>query len=642
MHLQSDIRHDDVNLDTTKWKLPENAIARLGTGRIKQFAISPDKKYIAVATLIGTWVYERSTLIPIRLFDSERGFVTTLDFSPNSQWLVTGDADGTIKVWDHHHGICISRIELPQAISTIVFSGNGQHIASPVTTTDIIDIFHVETGELIYHLSTNPDTKEKWRGPPHSICYSDDGQLLACANTIDAEGTIDFISIWQVETSECIAYFYGHTDLVHALDFSPCGRLLASCDTSGTLREWEVDTGNQVQVFSEYSETHWIIPSYSTTGALRIAAVGKNETTDTIVLDLELCEKLKTFKQPMKPVNYNIQFAKGTTLAFSYAAQINVWDMDTPDSIDVISTDISLPRTVAFSPDGQKLIGVGSGPATYWTLDSKKFPTRLILRTVTQTPISTQTLINSVRISKQEDIVALSTARNMLYLWDIKTYQTIYPTDVHQKSLPLAAYYGEPGGELDSRLHVWDINGKQHTIHGHSKTEAYVLEAVLSSTGKKWASGHDDGMLYVWDREENCKKFSGHTTSICALAFSPNEKYMASASTDGIAKIWDILSGETLASLTATQLDVDVYKGDDLQKQILEKQQREMSKQGEPIPCHQIREIAFSPCGTLIAAGLHGEIRLWDAITYNIHTAILLPQGCQYPYAIAFSPWDGI
>lgn len=633
LRLQINIPHVDIKANVTKWALPEGAIARLGKGGINQLAISPDRKYIAVATFIGTWVYERSTLVPIKLLDTERGMITTLDFSPNSQWLVTGNADGTIKVWDHHHGICISRIEYPQSISKIVFSGNGQRIASSVTTTDIIDIFHAETGEQISRLSAVPDTKVKWRGVPRPICYSNDGQLLACANPIDAEGTTDFISVWQVETNECIAYFNGHTALVHALDFSPCGRLLATCDTSGILREWEVDTGNQVRVFSRYSETHWIIPSYSPTGVLRIAAVGK---TDTIVLDLERYEKLKTFKQPVN--RRSIQFAKGTTLAFSNAAIINVWNVDTPDTVATISMDSSLPRKLAFSPDGQKLLGVGVGPATYWDLDSNKLPTRLIFRTATLTPRSTQTLISAVHISKQGDIVALSTARNMLYLWDLKRFQTIYPTNVHNKSIPLASFYGEQGGELDSRLHVWDVKGNHHTINGHSKSEAYVIEAVFSPTGEKWASGHDDGMLYVWDRQENCKEFTGHIASIVALAFSPDEKYMASTSTDGIARIWDIVSGETLALLTGTQLDVDIYNGDDLQKQTLETQQRERSKQGEPTLCHEIRKIAFSPCGTLIAGGLEGEIRLWDAVTYNIHTAILLPQGCQHPYAIAFSP----
>ena len=52
----------------------------------------------------------------------------------------------------------------------------------------------------------------------------------------------------------------------------------------------------------------------------------------------------------------------------------------------------------------------------------------------------------------------------------------------------------------------------------------------------------------------------------------------------------------------------------------------------------EIKAIAFSPCGTVIAGGLWREIRLWDATTYQIRMAIFQPLGCQKPFALTFSP----
>ena len=126
----------DRNNDVTTWALPAGTIARFGRGCVNALAISPDRKYLAVGTGIGVWVYDRSTLAPLALWDTERGLISNLDFSPNGKWLATSNADGIAKVWDLHRGICISRMERPQGknskgregISRIVFSGDSQYL----------------------------------------------------------------------------------------------------------------------------------------------------------------------------------------------------------------------------------------------------------------------------------------------------------------------------------------------------------------------------------------------------------------------------------------------------------------------------------------------------------------------------------
>lgn len=102
--------------------------------------------------------YERSTLVPLALWDTERRLISTLDFSPNAKWLATGNVDGIAKVWDLHRGICISRIERPQGknskwregISQIVFSSDSQYIASSARSTGVVYLWRAETGEQIF------------------------------------------------------------------------------------------------------------------------------------------------------------------------------------------------------------------------------------------------------------------------------------------------------------------------------------------------------------------------------------------------------------------------------------------------------------------------------------------------------------
>lgn len=85
--------------DETTWELPEGAIARLGRGVIRDIAISSEKRIFAVATHIGTWVYELDTMQPIALLDTERGMVSKVALSEDGQWIATSNWDCIIQIY---------------------------------------------------------------------------------------------------------------------------------------------------------------------------------------------------------------------------------------------------------------------------------------------------------------------------------------------------------------------------------------------------------------------------------------------------------------------------------------------------------------------------------------------------------------
>ena len=283
---------------------------------------------------------------------------------------------------------------------------------------------------------------------------------------------------------------------------------------------------------------------------------------------------------------------------------------------------------------------------------SKKQPRRLIARAATKTPVSTETKVHSVYISPSGNIDALGSARNMLYVWNLEKHQTIYWPAVLQESLPLATRPGEQGADLDGRLYVWDRQGNHHTLIGHTVHEEYVQAAVFSATGEKWASGDYDHKLYVWDRHGNPGiALIGHTAAIKALAFAPDGKHLVSASNDETVRIWNVASGTELISLPLAPLNPERYDGDLCHKQEFIRQQRERSERGDKPARPEIGALAFSPRGDIIAGGLYGEIRLWDATTYEVIKAILPPLTCRRQFALVFSPsgyylasgawWDG-
>ena len=82
------------------WALPKDAIVRFGTGDLNKvaFSLSPDGRYLAVGTGVGLWWYDTTSMLPISLWETERGLINSLDFSHDGRWIGTSNSDGILKV----------------------------------------------------------------------------------------------------------------------------------------------------------------------------------------------------------------------------------------------------------------------------------------------------------------------------------------------------------------------------------------------------------------------------------------------------------------------------------------------------------------------------------------------------------------
>ncbi|NJR76211.1 MAG: hypothetical protein HC773_26820, partial [Scytonema sp. CRU_2_7] len=69
-----------------------------------------------------------------------------------------------------------------------------------------------------------------------SVAFSPDGQTIA-------SGSEDHtVRLWDVETGECVKILKRHTDRVRSVAFSPDGKTLASGSEDETIRLWQLDS----------------------------------------------------------------------------------------------------------------------------------------------------------------------------------------------------------------------------------------------------------------------------------------------------------------------------------------------------------------------------------------------------------------
>ena len=116
--------------DVTTWALPEGAVARLGRGREPSMAFSPDGKHLAIGNSLGLWLYDLATLSPIALWETARGMVGQVAFSPNEKWIASSNSDQILKVLDIQNGACLAEVKTDDYISGLTFSYNNQYLAA--------------------------------------------------------------------------------------------------------------------------------------------------------------------------------------------------------------------------------------------------------------------------------------------------------------------------------------------------------------------------------------------------------------------------------------------------------------------------------------------------------------------------------
>jgi WD40 repeat protein len=84
-----------------------------------------------------------------------------------------------------------------------------------------------------------------------AVDFSPDGSLLVAASGDDNSYEI---ALWEVESGQLIHTLAGHTAIIWDVAFSPDGRFLASGSKDQSVRVWQVEDGEQIQVFNTPGE----------------------------------------------------------------------------------------------------------------------------------------------------------------------------------------------------------------------------------------------------------------------------------------------------------------------------------------------------------------------------------------------------
>jgi WD40 repeat protein len=209
----------------------------------RPLAISPDGRLLAICRgdrTVRVWDFETRQLL--HALTNHTRAVLCVAFAPDSKTLATAGYDHTIRLWDPRTGRQTGALETRELVRTLAFSPRGGVLAyggwirsadsQPVTLWDY------ETASLVATLPHHA-------APLSALTFSRDGGTLASG---DSGGIVRLWDLQDIRSTQNPPALSGHLGPISSLVFSPDEINLVATSFGGTARIWHLpamlDTGD--------------------------------------------------------------------------------------------------------------------------------------------------------------------------------------------------------------------------------------------------------------------------------------------------------------------------------------------------------------------------------------------------------------
>ena len=324
--------------------------------------------FITLVVLISGIVVQE-TFAQTKLYDLYSGSVS-VDFSPDGEYIATGDTDGDVGLWEVSSGENIYYRSLGGVVQGVAFSPNGRYIAADGADGSVRAILlDASTGTEVSRIGLVDHAHQI-----HSIAFSPDGQYVAIG---DDTGRA---YLWDVSSRRWRWWRRTHASEAYTVAFDLDGRYLATGNNDGEASLWELNSWWTDDVNSQHIQLGGNVKAvaFSPNGKYLAADGYDGSDTNVTIYDVVSGRIVQQIDPDIYEVNVLAFSPDGLYLAVGGTdPEITIYRIETEEITPL--TQITKEKTIhvtgevadlAWSPDGDL---ISDGRAVYQTLlDSSK------------------------------------------------------------------------------------------------------------------------------------------------------------------------------------------------------------------------------------------------------------------------------
>jgi WD40 repeat protein len=360
-------------------------------------------------------------------------------------------------------------------------------------------------------------------GSPEALAVLPDGRVVSGST----DGTL---RVWDVESGQTLQTLGGHSDWVSALAVLDSRRVVCNSGDK-TLQVWDVESGQTLQTLRGHSD--WV----SDVAVLDSRRVVSGSHDGTLrIWDVESGQTLQTLDGPRWIMAVAVLDSR-RVVSISAAETLRVWDVESGQTLQTIEhTGIN---SVAVMDSHRVVSGSGHGTLHVWDVESGQ---------ALQTLEGHSGSVHAVAVLDSRRVIS-SSGDETLRVWDVESGQTLQTLKGHSDWVNAVAVLDSRrvvSGSKDGTFRVWDVESGQ-TLQALEEHSGWVSD-IAALDSRRVVSGSSDRTLRVWDAErgQTLQILEGHSNWVRTVVLDSRRVVSGS---DGTLRVWDVESGRTLQTL---------------------------------------------------------------------------------------------